>query len=81
MNSTKPIPFGREMAECHKSATRLPHITEVKHDDTSAVRQLRQIILEMTSFKDDQRPAARKVEAQLLEIKGFNVYTFITCPC
>ena len=61
------------MAECYKSATSLPRITEVTHEDTSAVRQLRQIILEMTSFKDNQRPAAREVEKQLLEIKGFNV--------
>ena len=60
--------FGKEMVECKDKGLPMPHIMEISPEDDTTAVAIKELILQMTVFENDERPRAWSVERQMIEL-------------
>ena len=70
--------FGYEMTVRFRNSEPLPHIVEINHEDNAVVKDIKQLILQMTGFRDRERPRISAVIQRLQEIKGKTIRKIIS---
>ena len=64
----KVVNFGFEMSECFKRSNELPVIVEHKENDVESVHEIKELLVQMTKFHDEERVHIQTVKETLSRI-------------